>query len=180
MNRPRQHDNISSTTHRTQPVSRRRRGWRCVLAAATMAGALAGCGSPPSVTPLMRVVDESLQAELDHLTLDAADAEKLLAERQGALKRAMELDVREQPALAPDWVLDQAGLYVTAREAVLSSHLAEQQSRLIRLDNLRAAREAQARAIELLEKQDALLDRTLGLDLWRLPQSRLVKKTLNR
>ncbi|NJL32081.1 MAG: hypothetical protein HC898_10915 [Phycisphaerales bacterium] len=45
-----------------------------------------------------------------------------------------------------------------------------------RIDNLRVAAEAQTRALQLIELQDQWLLGTLGLDLWRLQQSRLLNE----
>ncbi len=138
-----------------------------------VAGALtlAGCGSPPSVTPLLRVAQSTLLRESQQLEQD----QRMLAgvERQtlAALEQAFEADVRQAPTLEARWVLEAARAYALARDAVVGQGAAERQARQRRIENLLLAAEAQRRALNLLERQDALLMGVLGLDLWRLEPS---------
>lgn len=119
---------------------------------------LGGC-SMPSVLPLLRLSQEAIEAEAHHLAGERQRDAALLTERQLALSAAFDADLRQRPDLDAEWVRQAAGGYVAAREALLRHDEAVGRERAQRAANLRAAAEAQARAIALLELQDGLWQR---------------------
>lgn len=129
-----------------------------------------GCTSPPSVAPLLRVAERAMRDEAARLDDDDAkrDTAQMDQSRQ-ALAAAFDADLGEQAAkLDAQWVRDAVAGYVAAREALLRHEAKLHDERASRSDNLRAAAEAQDKAIQLLENQDALITQTTGLDIWRL------------
>lgn len=137
-----------------------------LLGAAVMAAG--GCAAPPSVTPLLRVTHAVLEDEAQRL---AADAERVAHrhERQRMdLASAFERDLRERRELDEAWVGEAVRVYVAAREAVTEQAADTREAYADRIDNLRAAVEAQERAIVLLEHQRRALPWPEGLDGWEL------------
>jgi len=153
-------------------IGRRKGGrwtrWSCAAVCAVQAATgISGCATPPSVDPLLDVVDGALKQEAALVTADAARDGEALAQARAGREAGFEADLRQRQTLEAEWVLSASRLYAAAL-VELGRHearLADQ--RRVRLENLAVAREAQGRARELLAQQDALLG-ALGLDLWRL------------
>jgi hypothetical protein len=145
----------------------RRAGW---FGAAAMVGAslLVGCSAPPSAVPLMRVARKAMRQETKHLKQDEKRLGQRLNERQRALKVAFETDLQQRDELTLQWVLEGTAGYVAAREALLRQHFKVRAGRRQRLKNLQAAMRAQERAMAMLQRQDRLLTRALGGDVWDL------------
>lgn len=131
-----------------------------------------GCGSPPSVLPLMEVVRNALTDEAARLEADGLRDARYAAQTRRMLDDAFAADLADTSSLTPAWVEEATAAYVVAREAVLRQELAWQAERTVRRDNLAAAAEAQGRAMTILAHQDRLLRKTLGLDLWRFNTSK--------
>ncbi len=130
-----------------------------------------GCGSPPAVTPLMRVVGEALEAEAALVELDAARYAAWGAEQRAMLRQGFESDIAAREALDAEWVREHVRVYVTARELLAASGEKMRASMVRRRENLAAAGEAQRRAIELIEQQDVLMERVPDLRRWVLEQA---------
>lgn len=153
-----------------RPLARSAPAWWVL---ATIAAALTGCATPPSVSPLMRVVDRVLGEEILHLEADAArDAEHLRQTRE-ALADAFDADLAGQQSLTAEWVRSAVRAYASAGESLARHEADRARQRSSRADNLRAAIEAQRRALAILEQRDRLIEQTLGgkltADLWRQP-----------
>lgn len=131
---------------------------------------LVGCGSPPSVLPTLRVVQEAIEAEAEHVQRDTQRDQLVLTQTLDSLERAFDADLETRAELDRVWVKQAVTGYTAAREAVLEHGRRVADERAVRRDNLAAMAEAQSRAIVLLESQDRWLQRTLGVDLWRLEQ----------
>jgi len=130
-------------------------------------GAISGCASPPSVVPLLETTRAALKQQVEHLETGIERDKTILHQRQQALERAFAADLAERDELTRQWVKEAAKGYVAGREAILKQHLKRRQQHRQRVRNLRAADEAQQRAVELLQRQDALIEQTLGGDLWQ-------------
>ncbi|MEX0775198.1 MAG: hypothetical protein WD042_05730 [Phycisphaeraceae bacterium] len=126
-----------------------------------------GCTTPPSIAPLLRVVDQALADEAAHLDADAARDAAAMQQSRAMLADAYEADLKQTADLSPQWVLDATDAYVAAREIVLRHEFDLQAQRRQRADNLAAARQAQQRAMQLLERQDELV--TGAMNRLRLP-----------
>jgi hypothetical protein len=133
-----------------------------------LAGGATGCSAPPSAVPLMRVARQAMQQQTEHLEQSRERQKQQLEQRQAALKAGFKADLKQRDELTADWVLDGTAGYVAAREAVLRQHFKRRVNTRQRIDNLKAAMRAQDRAVRILQKQDRLLTRTLGGDLWDL------------
>lgn len=127
-----------------------------------------GCVSPPSVAPLMRVVDRAMRAEAGAMAADAQRDAAMIAQGRAALADAYAADLARAEPPDPAWVLDATEVYVAAREALIRHELALAAERAARRERLLAASQAQQRALSLLEQQDRLITDTVGADLWRL------------
>ncbi|MEM9883140.1 MAG: hypothetical protein AAF800_09515 [Planctomycetota bacterium] len=128
-----------------------------------------GCGSPPSVLPTMGVVERTLRDEADHAESTGAAFDTRYFDRVLAdLDRAFRADLEATGTFSPAWVAEATTAYVAAREGVLRESMRTRSQRRQRIDNLRAAADAQARAAALLAQQDGLRRRVVGFDLWRL------------
>ncbi len=128
-----------------------------------------GCGSPPSVVPVMQVVERTLRQEAESLGAVQATRDRLyLQQARQQLDEGYRRDLADTNALSPQWVQSATTVYVAAREALLRQELELARQRQTRIDNLQLAAQAQGRAVALLQRQDNLLRQTLGLDLWRL------------
>ena len=139
-----------------------------VLAAPVLSILLCGCASPPSVVPLLQLVDRELQAEAARIERGGGHDAELIELARERLATGFERDLAEKNSPSAEWVRSAAEAYATAREA-LASHEAElQQARQQRIDNLHAASTAQRRAILLLTQHDRLMVQTVGIDLWTL------------
>ncbi|MEM1108720.1 MAG: hypothetical protein AAGH99_08525 [Planctomycetota bacterium] len=137
---------------------------------------LAGCGTPPSVMPAMRVVEQALLKEAEHLArADAARDRLMLDTARQHLRRGYLADLRQSETLDHGYVEDATAVYVAAREALLQQYFDLTRARQTRIDNLRVAAEAQSRAILILDNQDRLLELALGFQL--LPPSLSDKET---
>ncbi len=129
---------------------------------------LSACASPPSVTPLLTVVNQALADEVAALVVDGQRDGARVNELRDNLADAFARDLQETPELSPRWVTEASEGYALAREALLRHELTLAEERQRRTENLRVARQAQDRALELLQQQDKLLTDTLRLDLWHL------------
>ena len=133
----------------------------------------AGCSSPPSVAPLLRVSQQAMLAEVEQLNVDVTrDAEQMRQSRV-SLDAAFDADmdrIENLGELDATWVREAMGVYVPTREALVRHEAALATERLARQDNLRAAAEAQQRALQLLEQQDRLITETTHFSVWRLLQ----------
>jgi hypothetical protein len=117
----------------------------------------------------MRVVEATLRAEADRLGAGQAQRDGLyLQQARADLARGFGDDLRAAETLDVEWIDRATRVYVAAREALLRQELALARQREVRAENLRLAAAAQARAMAVLQQQDRLLQRTLGLDLWRI------------
>jgi hypothetical protein len=133
---------------------------------------LSGCTSPPAVIPLLEIVDRQLQAEAQLLGQDAERDAEAVRQMRLNLASGFEADLRQRESLSAEWVRSATDVYVAARDAVTRHELDLERQRRQRADNLRAASEAQRRAMLLLLQQDRLIVDTLGLDAWRLDTPR--------
>lgn len=127
---------------------------------------LMGCASPPSVAPLMRVVDDALNRERALLATDAQQHDRWYTQQRETLRRGFEADLRNQQAPDHKWMADHVAVYVAAREALLQAALGQRAASEQRIDNLRMASTAQRRALALIEQQDELFGHTPDLRRW--------------
>lgn len=141
---------------------------RCrLLAFAAVVGGLAGCDSPPSVIPIMRVVEKTLAREVQHIqAFDAESDRQFFDSARRGLAEAYRADLENAPELTPDWIDSATRVYAAAREHLLRNELDRTAQREARIENLVDAARAQSRAIAVLERQDRLLER-FGVDLWK-------------
>ena len=133
----------------------------------------AGCTAPPSVSPLLRVSQLAMQREIQHLQTDRMRDEEHLRQTRQSLDVAFEADLEridQAGDLNAQWIRDAMLVYVPAREALLRHEATLEQERLTRMDNLQAAAEAQQRALQLIENQNALITNTTHFNMWRLLQ----------
>ncbi|MCE9590156.1 MAG: hypothetical protein K8S99_06495 [Planctomycetes bacterium] len=149
----------------------RHRVQRWAVTAAVMAG-MSACTSPPSVSPLLRVVDDAVRREAELVRDDMERDGLRVAQARRSLEEAFMADLRDRPVLDQPWVLDAVRGYTAACEELVRHEMNLRGGRERRAENLLAAAEAQRRAIELIERQDALITGATGLDLWRLRWSR--------
>lgn len=132
---------------------------------------LTGCGSPPAITPLLRVSQAAMAQEIEHLQTDVERDNQHIQQTLNALDTAFSADLvqaAENEQLTPEWVEDAMAVYVPAREAVVRHEASLQQQRLRRQENLQAAMLAQNRAQQLLEKQDQLITQSTHFNVWKL------------
>ena len=133
-----------------------------------MAMAMSACTAPPSVAPLLRVAEKAMTDEAARIegdtSRDAAQAEQVRA----SLSAGFDADLAANKKPTAEWIKDAAEGYAAARESLARHEAAMRVERDARADNLRAAAEAQRRAISLIEQQDALITGTIGLDVWRM------------
>ncbi len=125
-----------------------------------------GCASPPSVVPLMRVAQRAMQAEAELLAGDTQRIEQWHAQTRRALRDGFEADLDDQAAIDRQWLAEHLAVYLAADEAVLRQQMKSEQQLLIRIENLHHAAAAQARAVELLQRQDELLERIPDARRW--------------
>lgn len=133
-----------------------------------MALLTAGCVSPPSVAPLLRIVDEAMREEAARLRDESARDKQGVDQARRMLEAGFEADLRDRGGLDAPWVRDAVAVYAAAREELALHEVRLAMERQQRAANLLAAASAQRRAIELIEGQDTLILRATGLDLWRL------------
>lgn len=150
------------------PATSRRRISALTSLTALITATVGGCGSPPSVAPLMQVTDKALAQESKHLETMRKREKELLKERRQGLKTGFEADLKQRDDLTAKWVQSHATGYAAAREALLKQHLKRTRQYEQRLENLQAARRALERTTRMLQRQDELLTKTLGGDLWDL------------
>ena len=127
---------------------------------------LTGCASPPSVSPLMQVVEQTLQQEQVMLQTDQQRATAWMDQQRATLAAAFDADMNEQQTLDKTWVHDQVAVYVAAREALLRHELELQRQHEQRRQNLADAMAAQQRAMQMIEQQDALLASVPDVRRW--------------
>ena len=150
---------------RSETAGRRTRSLLLLSAAALAA---AGCAAPPSVTPLLRITQSVLSEEAELLAADAERVSERHERQRAELAAAFARDLREREPLDEAWVGEAVRVYVAAREAVRERAAEAEEAYANRIDNLRAAGEAQERAIVLLEHHRRALPWPEGLDGWEL------------
>ena len=136
---------------------------------------LSACTSPPAVIPLLEVTRRTLDGEAQRLAADAERDAAYFAQSRAALEEAYQLDLAQRETLDTPWVAEATSAYVAAREELVRAEARAAAARAQRADNLRAAAEAQGRAMGLLEQQDRWLTRQAdrvdpsrrARDLWR-------------
>ncbi len=136
---------------------------------------LSACTSPPAVIPLLEVTRRTLDGEAQRLAADAERDAAYFAQSRAALEEAYQLDLTQRETLDTPWVAEATSAYVAAREELVRAEARAAAARAQRADNLRAAAEAQGRAMGLLEQQDRWLTRQAdrvdpsrrARDLWR-------------
>lgn len=126
----------------------------------------AACTAPPSVSPLLRMAEEAMRAESQRLAADVERDVQRIDQTRAALAAAFDADLRQRDALDARWVTDAAEVYAAAREALARHEMALRRERDQRAANLHVAANATRRAVQLIERQDALITRTLGTDTW--------------
>ena len=129
---------------------------------------LAGCATPPSVAPLLRVTERALSEESGRLAEDAERDRAHTRQVLGSLEDAYRRDLEQVGELTPGWVLEATTVYVAARDALIRHEYSLAQERDNRADNLRAAASATRRAILLIEQQDGILRGVAGDELSQL------------
>lgn len=138
----------------------------CVLMAAV--ASVAGCATPPSVAPLLRVTERAMLEESGRLAGDTERDRAFTRQSLGSLEDAYRRDLEQVGELTPQWVLEATAVYVAARDAVVRHEQELAREREIRADNLRAAAAAARRAILLTEQQAGLLRGLAGDELTQL------------
>jgi len=128
-----------------------------ILMGAMLLLALSGCGAPPSIGPLLDLSGAVLDREAGRLDADAEAAHDRLELQASMLASAFDRDLNERATLNADWVSEAVSAYVAAREALVRQAAEVESSYAARVDDLRAAREAQRRAVSLLERQQTIL-----------------------
>ncbi|MCC7204877.1 MAG: hypothetical protein IT441_07335 [Phycisphaeraceae bacterium] len=131
-----------------------------------MAAAVVGCTSPPATTALMLVAQKAIEGETVMQQEDLARDRQALAERREALRTAFEADLAGRSELDAGWVRDAAEGYAAAVEGLVRHEAELERMRRQRVENLRAACEAQERAMTLLTGQDAVIRGMMGWDAW--------------
>lgn len=145
-------------------ITERRSYARIVLAAGSIFG-LAGCSSPPSLIPTLKIVQESLEREAQNIqSISKAQDEQYFETIRQDLKDAFRQDLYATPELTPEWVEAATAVYVAANEQLWKNQISRAAQRNTRIENLRLASQAQAQAVAILEQQDRLYQR-LGFDL---------------
>ncbi len=142
---------------------------KAIVWPAILAGVLlwtAGCASPPSVVPLLQVVDQALVGEQDAIQTEVRRQAARSEQDRLSLDDAFEADLADQAELDHQWVADHARVYAVARESLLREQFAQQQTLATRQENLALAREAQARAVRLIQRQDQLFRDVPDLRRW--------------
>ncbi len=162
-------------------VQRETNGFKQVTDMSVRAGCLiglmslvSGCGSPPAVTALLQASQRAVAMEVTAQQTDLVRDAQMQEERRAALSDGFEMDLVQRATLDAAWVRSATQGYVAAMVELTRHEEALKAQRLQRIDNLQTAQQAQLRALQLLQMQDQWLQGTLGLDLWRLEQSRLV------
>lgn len=131
-----------------------------------------GCATPPSVVPLLQLVDMELQAEALRLEEESDRDAAMIGQARERLSAGFEADLEQVEFPSVEWIRSASEAYAVAREALARHEMELQDARRRRADNLRAASEAQRRAILLLTQHDQLIIQTLGIDLWELESTR--------
>ncbi|MCC7145148.1 MAG: hypothetical protein IT443_01745 [Phycisphaeraceae bacterium] len=142
--------------------------WRnAVLAGGISLLCLAACTTPPSVAPLLRIVEKSLTQEQMLLQEDLARAQEYLRQQRAALADAFEADLQLKVALDRQWVLEATEVYAAAREELTRHEMILARQSEQRIDNLKVAEQARQRALAVLEQQDQLATGVLGWSVWQ-------------
>lgn len=131
---------------------------------------ICGCGSPPSVTPLLRAAGTAVELEVGRLEEDAQRDRLQVESSRRAIRDAFDADLQLNPHPDAAWVRSATHAFALAMEELVRQELRLMQERKQRAENLRDALRAQQRAIRLIEQQDRLIEQTLGFDLWRLDE----------
>jgi len=144
------------------------------LALAT--GVTGGCTTPPSVAPLLRVVNQALQQEASYLQAEETREMQRLAQARAAIEAGFVADLNQQAQPDKPWILDAARAYTAACEELVRQDATLHKELAQRADNLQAATTAQQRALNILEQQDALLTQTLNGNPWQIARNILNTK----
>jgi len=125
----------------------------------------AGCETPRSVTPLLKLTEKALLEEAQRLHDDAERDRMHSLQTLSRLEEAYRKDIEQAQTLTVEWVLEATRIYTTARETVLKHRASLEAERQARRENLQAAAEATRRALLLLHEQDDLLTGVVGKEL---------------
>jgi len=140
----------------------------CSLAVVTLAGT--GCSTPPSVEPLLSVSQRVMLAEAQRVEADTQRDEQRVRQSLSALEAAFAADLEQRDGLDPAWLMSAVSGYTAARESLVEHRIQLQRERQTRARNLRQAAALTDRAVGMLQRRDALVDRVLPqLDpaIWR-------------
>ena len=88
---------------------------------------IAGCASPPSVSPLLRISASAVEAERSHLAADLERQSQWYEQQRQMLHSGFAADLEAQIDINADWVQRGVNAYVTARELVLRDELVPRQ-----------------------------------------------------
>lgn len=135
------------------------------LAALAACVSVAGCTSPPSVAPLLRVTEQALAEESQRLVQDAERDGGYVRQSLRMLEDAYARDLEQTQDLDPGWVRESTAVYVAAREELIRHEQSLARERHDRAANLRAAGVAVRRARSIIEDRDSLLQGVLGEEL---------------
>lgn len=136
-------------------VSRRHKAMSGLVMVAALG--TVGCASPPSVVPLLTMAKKQMQNEAAQVAAATKRDQAEITRSQAALKAGFDADLASQSKLTAAWVKEETAGYVAARAALVEQSDKLKQEQTQRIDNLNAAASAQQRAIELLQRQDALI-----------------------
>lgn len=143
-------------------------GVLCVI----LVGYAGGCGSSPSVVPLLNSVQRVLEQEAELVNSDAERQRGWLEQQKKSLQDGFGADLSAREKLDAVWVKDHTDVYVAAREALVEHEMRCNVAFGRRLENLAAAKRAQERAVGLIEEQDRLFERVPDLRRWLLKSGR--------
>ena len=144
-----------------------------------IAATLFGCSSPPSVVPLMRAAEQTLNEERRLVDEDRARRTALFERRRDALAAGYEADLAERETLDPAWVLEGTRAYTAAREALLRHEMELERRATIRKQNLELAGAALERGVALIQQRDRLLERLPVLGEWTGLRSSILREQEN-
>jgi len=130
-----------------------------VAVAGVLFGLAPGCGTPPSVQPLLTLSQQVMLEEAGRVSLDRQRDEQRVQQSLETLEAAFAADLRLQGAIESGWVLSAVRGYTAAREAVVRHQLEMRSERERREASLRQAAALNGRAVRILQQRDALVDR---------------------
>lgn len=129
---------------------------------------LTGCGSPPSVLPLLTAAEEAARAEAARFEADVEREAQWIEQARAALERAYERDLAAQEELSRAWIVEATRAYVAAREELVRHEMQRREQLAQRRENLHAVAAATQQAAAVLQEQDELMTRVIGGRAWDL------------